>query len=50
MSAAAPEADPVGRVTELRALVEHHNEHYHVLDAPEIVASEMLPMLPRTIA
>jgi DNA ligase (NAD+) len=28
--------DPVARIDELRALIEHHNERYHTLDDPEI--------------
>ncbi|MCU0310595.1 MAG: NAD-dependent DNA ligase LigA [Acidimicrobiales bacterium] len=30
------EADPAGRVEELRAAIRHHDERYHVHDAPEI--------------
>ena len=29
-------ANPAGRADELRALIEHHNHRYHVLDEPEI--------------
>jgi DNA ligase (NAD+) len=28
--------NPAGRIEELRRLIEHHNERYHVLDDPEI--------------
>jgi DNA ligase (NAD+) len=30
------DADPAGRVEELRAAIRHHDERYHVHDAPEI--------------
>ena len=32
--------DPVGRASELRALIAHHNERYHVLDDPEVTDAE----------
>jgi DNA ligase (NAD+) len=32
--------DPVARAGELRALITHHNERYHVLDDPEITDAE----------
>ena len=32
--------DPVGRAAELRVLVAHHNERYHVLDDPEVTDAE----------
>jgi DNA ligase (NAD+) len=35
-AAADSVADPVRRVRELRALIDHHNYRYHVLDDPEI--------------
>ena len=38
--AAARGDDPVARAAELRALVAHHNERYHTLDAPEITDAE----------
>ena len=34
------QADAVARVEELRALIRHHNELYHMLDSPEIPDSE----------
>jgi DNA ligase (NAD+) len=38
---AVPESDDAAaRVAELRALVNHHNERYHVLDEPEIPDAE----------
>jgi len=33
-------SDPVGRAAELRALIAHHNERYHVLDDPEVADAE----------
>jgi DNA ligase (NAD+) len=38
--AAARGDDPVARAAELRALVAHHDERYHTLDAPEITDAE----------
>jgi len=32
--------DPVARAAELRALIAHHNERYHVLDDPEVTDAE----------
>ena len=32
--------DPVARAAELRALIVHHNERYHVLDDPEVTDAE----------
>jgi len=31
---------PAGRASELRALINHHNERYHLLDSPEISDAE----------
>ena len=42
MSAGAPRGgdDPVARAAELRGLIAHHNERYHVLDDPEVTDAE----------
>ena len=32
--------DPVRRVAELRSMIAHHNERYHVLDDPEVTDAE----------
>ena len=32
--------DPVARAEVLRAQIAHHNERYHVLDAPEVTDAE----------
>ncbi len=32
--------EPAERIQELRALIAHHNEAYHTLDAPEIPDAE----------
>jgi DNA ligase (NAD+) len=42
VSAGAPRGgdDPVARAAELRGLIAHHNERYHVLDDPEVTDAE----------
>ena len=40
MAAVRKEADVAARAEELRALITHHNEMYHVLDSPEIPDAE----------
>ena len=40
MSSSAPARAVVGRVDELRRLIEHHNYRYHVLDEPEVSDAE----------